>query len=127
LDIALRKLVSGSAHELLAEERGLAVEERHRVLELIAEAERTTGLVEPASTPHPAGEHLVDQPAVREEVERRIRRLNVDRAERAIPIRPHRVQRDLSSAGSAEASDDVSGIGEIAPRSEQEHDLSLLV
>ncbi len=61
--------------------------ERHHVLQLIAEAVRAARLVVAAPRVHrPAAHVLVEQPAVDEHVERVVRRVDFDRAKRAIPV-----------------------------------------
>ena len=64
----------------------LGMHQRHRVLQLVAEAERAAGLVEAAARPHAAGERLVEQPAVGQHVERRVGRFDLHRAQRAAPV-----------------------------------------
>ena len=45
LDVALDELPSGRAQQVLARKRGIDQDDRHRVLELVAEAEGAAGLV----------------------------------------------------------------------------------
>ncbi len=52
----------------------LGVDQRHRVLQLVAETERAAGLVVAAARPEAARERLIEQPAVGQHVERRIGR-----------------------------------------------------
>ena len=82
---------------------GLGVDQRHRVLQLVAEAEGAAGLVEAAARPDAAGERLVEQPAVGQDVERGVGRLHLHRAERVLPVRQHRVERLRARRGAAEA------------------------
>ena len=75
------------SEQVLAQQRGLRVHQRHRVLQLVAEAEGAARLVVAAARPDAAGERLVQQPAVGQQVERRIGRLHLHRAERVVPVR----------------------------------------
>ena len=106
----------------------LGVDQRHRVLQLVAEAERAAGLVEAAARPQAAGQRLVEQPAVGQHVERRVGRLDLDRAERAAssiarPPRAHRAR----AVGAAEALHQLVGVvGARCRHAEQEDDLALL-
>jgi hypothetical protein len=54
LDVAFDELAARRANDVLARERGLRVEEREDVLQLIAEAERPTTLIDGGASPHPA-------------------------------------------------------------------------
>ena len=78
---------------MLAQQARLGVDERHHVLQLVAETERPARLIEAAARPDTAGERLVQQPAVGQQVERRVGRLDVDRAERVVPVLPDRFER----------------------------------
>ena len=105
-------------------QRRLGVHQRHRVLQLVAEAERAARLIEAAAAPHAAGEHLVEQPAVGQEVERGVGRLHVDRAERAAPVAPDALQRRARRPGAAEALHERACVGAVPPRAEGEDDLA---
>jgi hypothetical protein len=59
LDIAFHELTRRGAKEVLARERGLGVDERHGVLQLVAEAKGTAGLVVAAPCPQAACHRLV--------------------------------------------------------------------
>ena len=66
--------------------------ERHRVLQLVAKAVGAAGLVEAGARPEPAGDRLVQQPAVDERVEERVGRAHGGRAEQLVPARAHALQ-----------------------------------
>ncbi len=70
----------GGAQQMLAQQAGLGMHQRHRVLQLVAEAERAAGLVEARPRPHAAGERLIDQPAVGQEIDGRVGRFDMHRA-----------------------------------------------
>ena len=57
------------------------------VLELVAEAVGAAGLVERGPRPEPAGERLVEQPAVEQDVHRAVRRPHLDGARDVVPVR----------------------------------------
>ena len=98
LHVALAELAARPrAADARAASRGSAWIERHRVLQLIAEAERAARLIKAGACPHAAGERLVDQPAVGQEIDGRVGRLDIDRAERAAPVVPHAFQRPLGA------------------------------
>ena len=81
---------AGSARA--ADPRRVTAKARH-VLELVAEAVRAARLVERAAAPEPARERLIEEPAVDEEVERRVGRLDLQPAEHAVPEPPDLPQR----------------------------------
>ena len=102
------------------------VDERHRILQLIAETISAAGLVESTSRPQTAGQRLIDQPAVHQNVHRWIGSLHVHRTQRVFPVLPHCFQSAPSGARSAEAAHQRSGILRIAAHAEGEHHLALL-
>ncbi len=69
LNVAFDELPAGAHQQMGADQPRLGVNERHDVLQLVAEAERAARLVIPAARPESAGERLVDQPAVGEHVD----------------------------------------------------------
>ena len=81
----------------------------HRVLQLIAEAERAARLIESGAGPHAAGERLIDEPAVGQEVDRRVGRFDIDHAERAAPVMPDAFERPMGVVDAAEALARVAG------------------
>ena len=80
---------------------GRAMRERHRVLELVAEAEGAAGLVVAGAGPHPAAQVLVEEPAVHEDVEGVVGRPDLHRAERLLPAAPHRLERGVGRRDAA--------------------------
>ena len=85
LDVALDELSRRRVKELRPAQIGPDVEQRHDVLQLIAESERAAGLVGPAARPDSTRQRLVQQPAVDEEVERVVGRVDLKRAENLVP------------------------------------------
>ena len=67
------------AADALARSSGRAQQQRHHVLQLIAEAEGAARLVVAGARPEPAAEVLIEQPAVHQHVERIVRRAHLDR------------------------------------------------
>ncbi len=78
LDVALGELPAGGAQEVLARQVRPDEEEREDVLELIAESVGAARLVVARARPEPAGEVLVEEPAVHEEVEGVVGRRDLD-------------------------------------------------
>ena len=98
LHVPLAELAAGAAQQMLAGRPRRGVDQGRRVLELIAEAVRAARLVVSAAPPVPGGERLILEPAVDEDVQRGVRRLGIDHAQRALPELPHLLQR-LARAG----------------------------
>jgi hypothetical protein len=59
LDISLRELTGAASEQMLAQKVWRGVDERHPVLQLIAETKRTSRLVVSAPRPKTAGQGLV--------------------------------------------------------------------
>ena len=93
LHVALLELSGGRSQDLRARFLSGAVDEGHRVLQLVAEAERPARLVEPGPAPHAAGKCLVDQPAIEHQVQRGVGRADLDGPEDAIPFSLDLLQR----------------------------------
>ena len=85
LHVALHELAARRAEDVFAQQVGSGHAQRHRILQLVPEAEGAAGLVQGGARPHATAQHLVDQPAVHEQVERIVGRLHLDGAERDIP------------------------------------------
>ena len=126
LHVALAELALGAADQLLAGEPRCRMDQRHGVLQLIAETVGAAGLIIAAAAPQPAGQCLVDQPAVGQHVQRGIRRLHVHRAQGAVPVFPHRFQCLPCARRPAESLDEMLRFVGVAGRAEYEHDLALL-
>src|ERR1019366_8229923 len=126
LHVTLEELALGATDQLLACEPRCRMDQRHGVLQLIAETVGATGLIIPTTAPEPAGQCLIDQPAVGQYVQRWIRRLHVHRAQGAVPVFPHRFQCLPCASRSAESLDEMLRFVVVAGRAEYEHDLALL-
>ena len=80
------ELAPGGVQDVRAAEAGSAVHESHHVLELVAKAKGTAGLIEGRSRPESTRERLVEKPAVEHQVERRVRGAHLQRAEQGVPL-----------------------------------------
>ena len=89
LNVALFELPGRRPQDLRAGLVRSAVDNRHRILKLVAEPICPARLVETRSCPHPAGERLIQQPSVQQQIERRVRRTDLDCPQDAIPERLH--------------------------------------
>ena len=87
LHVALGELPRRGAQQMLARQVGLRDAERHDVLQLVAEAIGAARLIEAGARPDAAGERLIEQPAVQQDVHRAVGRLHLNRAERVVPER----------------------------------------
>ena len=127
LDIAFHELTARAAEQVLAQNCRFRVDQRHCVLQLVAEAESPARLVVAAPRPQAARHRLVQKPAVGQNVERRVGRFHLYGAERALPVGSHGVQRAASGGRPPESVHDARGVGGIAAHTKPEHDLALLV
>ena len=123
LHVAFDELAPGAAQELLAQQLRLGVHERHRVLQLVAEAERSARLVVAAARPEAAGDRLVEQPAVDEHVERRVGRAHLHGTERRVASGARTAVERVGRRGrAAEALHQLLGLVGAAAHAEAEHD-----
>ena len=72
LHVALGELTSGCAQEVFARQIRPGGRERHAILQLVAKAIGSAGLIEGRAGPNAAGESLVEQPAIEHEVHRAV-------------------------------------------------------
>ncbi len=126
LHVAFGELAARAQQQLLAQHRGLGVHERHRVLQLVAEAERAARLVEAAARPHPAGDRLVEQPAVGQHVERRRRACAPARRRACAASAPAPRRAPAAARGAAEALHQLPRLVGAAAHAEPEDDLARL-
>ena len=85
LHVAFDELPRRHVEQMGAAQLRLGGEQRQHVLQLIAESERAAGLIRSAPRPEPAAQRLADQPPVDDEIERVVRRVDLDGAERFVP------------------------------------------
>ena len=74
---------------------------------MVSKTERAAGLIKSAASPHAAGQHLVQQPAVGQVIQAGVGRLDIDRAQGVVPVSPDALQRRPRVAGAAEAPDRI--------------------
>ena len=80
LHVAFLELLRGRCRmHMLARTCGMAVHQRHHILQLVAESERSARLIERRASPDAATERLVQQPVVDERIERAVGRVDFDR------------------------------------------------
>ena len=125
LHVAFRELVRRTQQQVVAHALRLRVQHRHRILQLIAETKRAARLIVAAARKKPAGDGLVQQPAVGEHIDRRIGRVHMHRAQRAPPFRTHCGQRFLRDRVSAQALRQPRGIAGITAHAEPEYQRAL--
>ena len=110
LHVAFDELARGGEHDMGAAEIRPRIQQRQRVLQLIAESERAAWLVRPTARPDPATERLIQQPAVHQQIERIVGRMHLDRAERVVP-EPFRARDRIVDGGEARvACGELSGL-----------------
>ena len=126
LDISLLVLTGSTEEKVLADETRLSVNERHHVLQLIAETKGARRLVVSAARPKAAGYSLVYEPPVGQDIDGRVGCFHIHCAERVIPVLPDRFERVVRSSSSTEATYQVACVNGISPYAEPEDDLALL-
>ena len=124
LHVALDELAAGAAQQVLAQELGLGVHQRHPVLQLVAEAECAAGLVVAAAGPHAAGDGLVHQPAVGQQVQRNVRCGDLHGAQRMAPVRMDLRERRPRGGAAAIALHQLAGLVGAAAHAEAKDDLA---
>src|SRR5208337_5333330 len=102
LNIPFLELMGRAEEEVLAREAWLRVDERHYVLQLVAETEGTPRLVVSTAGPKTARKCLVQEPAVGQNIDGRLWRFDIYRAECMVPILPDLFERPARGSTSAE-------------------------
>src|SRR4030042_4863871 len=126
LDISLLELTGSTEEEVLAHETRLGVDERHYVLQLIAETEGAPRLVISAARPKAARQSLVQEPARGQEIDGLVGCFDIYCAERVIPVLPARFKRAARGSRSTKASQQGAGVSCLSPCAEPEAALTLL-
>jgi hypothetical protein len=126
LDISLMELTGSAEEEVLSHEARLGVDERHHVLQLIAETEGAPWLVVSIPGPKTARYSLVQEPAIGQEVDGLVGCFHIHCAESVIPVLPDRFERVSRCSRSPEATHQVAGVIGISPCAEPEDDLTFL-
>jgi hypothetical protein len=102
------------------------MDQGHRVLQLVAEPERAARLIEPRAGPHAAGQRLIDEPTVGQEIDRRVGRFQMDHAQRPAPVIPHALDRPMGAVDAAEPLRQGLGLGRSARGADRKRDDPLL-
>src|SRR6266478_5029519 len=102
LHIAFAELMRRRTQEMLAGEGRLGMHQGHHILQLVAEAKRSAGLIETCTSPQTAAQGLIQQPAVGHHVNRGIGCFNLHGAERPLPILPNPVEGASTGLGGPE-------------------------
>ena len=123
LHVPFTELMSGGAEQMLAQQRGFGMNECHRVLQLVPETERAAGLVKPRTSPHAAGERLIDKPAVGQEVDVLVRCFEIGHAERPAPVVPDPFQGSVGIGGAAEPLHEMPRLVFVGGGPEKENDV----
>ena len=126
LHIAFAELMCRGAQEVFAGESWFGMHQRHHILQLVAEAEGSTGLVEPGACPEAAAQGLIQQPAVGHHINGGIGGFDLHRAERPIPILPNSFESATAGLGRAEAANQGLHVSDAPPHPEAETGFPLL-
>jgi hypothetical protein len=111
---------------VLAEEVRPREPEGHHVLELIPEAVRAARLKEPRAPPEPRAHRLVQQPAIHDQIEGIVRRLDLHRAEHRVQRCSTLLQRRARASAAGEAARERDRVRAGLALAQQQHDLSRL-
>src|ERR1041385_1778672 len=87
LYVPLDELACSSPQQMRSRDIGSAIDERGDVLQLVAEAVRTSRLIEGGPRPDATAERLIDEPSVDERVQSVVGRVDADRVEESVPLR----------------------------------------
>ena len=85
LNVAFLELMPRVQQNLRACQFGFGVNQRHHILQLIAEAERPAGLIERRTRPDSAHQRLIQKPAIRNRIKRSIGRFDFDGRQNFVP------------------------------------------
>ena len=121
LNVAFDELPSGGAQEMAASLLRVCECQRRAILKLVAEAVGAACLIEGGARHDAAGQRLIEQPAVQQDVHGAIRRLDLDRAEQCPPVLRHLVQNGVE-IGRPVAADEGRGFFGCAALSEEPDD-----
>ena len=89
LHIAFLKLAGGGAQNMVAREIPPRHQERHHILQLIAKPVSAARLIKRGAGPQPAGQRLIQKPAVEHKVHRAVGRPDLDGAQVGVPLPLH--------------------------------------
>src|SRR3990172_5462008 len=126
LDITLLELMGSAEEEMLTHEDRVCVDERHHVLQLVAETEGTPRLVVSAAGPKTARYSLVQEPAIGQDIYGLVVCFHLHCAKRVIPVLPHLFECVARRSRTPETTHQFAGVIGIPPCAEPEDDLALL-
>ena len=126
LNIAFNKLARCRPEQMLTNERGLSMNHRHHILQLIAESESAPRLIISAASPQAASHHLIKEPAIGQNVNRRIGCFHLYGAKRTLPIMPDLFQCLMCGCGSPKPLRQLERIVGVEPGSQAEYDFARL-
>ena len=92
LDVAFDELPCGGAQEMASSLLRVCECQRRAILKLVAEAVGAACLIEGGARHDAAGQRLIEQPAVQQDIHRAIGGLDLNRAEQCPPMLRHLVQ-----------------------------------
>ena len=121
LNITLRELVCGTEKEVITNKTRFRVHKCQNILELVSESECAAGLIIPTSSPQPRGKHLVQQPAIGQNVDGLVRRLHLHGAEKACPMLMHRLEGLCRRPRASKTPYQIGGLVGITPCTEDEN------
>src|SRR6516162_2692430 len=107
LYVALAELMCRRAQNMLTCQGRFGVDERHRVLQLIAKSECPAGLIKTSAPPKTTAQDLIQQPTVGNHVYRCIGSFHVDRAKHLLPMLANAFEGCLGGAGFTIAFDQI--------------------
>src|SRR5580704_17048828 len=106
LHVAFGELPRGGCKYMFAGELRGGINERHTILELVAKAKRSARLIQSGSSPEPATQRLIQEPAVQQKIDGQNRRFHLQPAQRSIPPLEGCVERFFHGFGRPQAHDD---------------------
>ena len=126
LDITFLELMRRAEEDMFAREDRVCVDERHHVLQLVAETEGAPRLVVSAAGPKTARYSLVQEPAIGQDIYGLVGCFHLHCAKRVIPVLPHLFERVARRSRTPESPHQFAGVIGIPPCAEPEDDLALL-
>ena len=125
LDVPLGKLMCRTKQHVAADHVGPGMQQCGDILKLIPKAECTARLVEATARPIAAGEGLVEQPPIRQQIECGVGGLNRDGTQCAFPKLPDLIEHALCRLRLLKLPHDVPCLVDIATHSQREDNFLL--
>ena len=124
--IALAELMGRRAQKMLTSQVWFGVNQRHRVLQLVAKSECPAGLIKTGAAPKPTAQDLIQQPSVGHQVYRCVGSFHLDRAKRLLPIFPNAFKGGLGGTGFTIAFNQALCVRQVATGSQAKPGLTFL-